>query len=432
MHIQVMNMVRFLIYASKILVLFLLLGCSCTPTPSPDIKVEGIQPVWSTKLLGKAGIYNYGLIGLPIFNGKILFHSTYFTNIDAEDNRIHALDMKTGEIGWTFPEKYKKENSMFFGGVPYLFNEYIVTKMPKSGITLPYDRLICINMNTGNEVWKKSFNESNSFNVNYDNIVGKNSEFYFFQQTYTNAVLYKGDVITGDISILLNIHATPPNNYCRTSSELILYKNTENNKDYIYFGGLESIIDDSDEYSLYLYKINITNKIVEDKIEIFKSSDYDFPINHNILVENKIFFTAGRMASCYNISSNTIEWTYKSTESYNYMTNNVVVNEGVVFLYGDNRYVGLDANTGEKLYQGDIQCGNANAFNGYVYVIARDAKLYILDIKTGKTLHRIICPEEYTSRTGFNTYCKPQVYDDKLYVFGNYHAYCYDAEPKEE
>ena len=147
---------------------------------------------------------------------------------------------------------------------------------------------------------------------------------------------------------------------------------------------------------------------------------------------NKIFFTAGRMSSCFNISSNTLEWTYKSTESYNYMTNKVVVNNGVVFLYGDNRFVGLDANTGEKLYQGDIQCGNANAFNGYVYVIARDAKLYILNIKTGKTLHRIVCPEKYTTNTGFFTACKPQVYGDKLYVFGNYHAYCYDAVPKEE
>lgn len=425
-----MIMVRFLIYASKIVVVFILLGCSCTPTPI--LEVEGIKPLWSTKLPGKAGIYNYGLIGLPAFNGKILFHSTYFTNIDGEDNRIHALDMKTGEIIWTSPEKYKKENSMFFGGVPFLSNEYMVTKMPKSGITLPYDRLICVNMNTGIEVWNKSFKESNSYNVNYDDIVGSNSEFYFFQQTNTNPVLYKGDVISGEVSILLNIYATPTNNYCRTTSELLLYKNKDINKDYIFIGGLESTIENTDEYSVYLLKINITKGYLEDKIEIFKSSEYDFPINHNFLVGHKIYFAAGRMSCCYNITLNTIDWTYKSTESYNYMTNNVVVDDNIVFLYGDNRYVGLNAKTGEKLYQGNIQCGNANAFNGYVYIIARDAKLYIVDIKTGKTLHRIICPEEYTSRTGFNTYCKPQVYGDKLYVFGNYHAYCYDAVPKEE
>ncbi len=410
--------------------LLILLGCSCTPTSIPE--VEGIKPIWGTKLPGKAGVYNAGLIGLPTYDGSILFHSTYFTNLDGEDNRIHALDLKTGKINWTFPDKYIKENSMFFSGVPFLKDEFLVAKMPKFGNTLPYDRLICINMNNGKEVWKKSFNETNSYNVNYDNIVGSNSEFYFFQQTHTNAVLYKGNIISGDISIILNIHATPPNNYCRTSSELILYKNTDNNKDYIYIGGLESTIDNTDDYCLYLYKINITNRIVEDKIEIFKSSDYDFPINQNIIMGNKIFFTAGRMSSCFNISSNTLEWTYKSTESYNYMTNKVVVNNGVVFLYGDNRFVGLDANTGEKLYQGDIQCGNANAFNGYVYVIARDAKLYILNIKTGKTLHRIVCPEKYTTNTGFFTACKPQVYGDKLYVFGNYHAYCYDAVPKEE
>lgn len=423
---------RFLIYSSKILVVFFLLGCSCTPTPSPDIKVEGIQPIWSTKLPGKAGIYNYGLIGLPVFNGKILFHSTYFTNIDAEDNRVHALDMETGEMEWTFPERYKKENSMFFSGVPYLYNEYIVTKMPKFGNTLPYDRLICVNMNTGKEVWSKAFSESDSYNVNFDHIVGKNSEFYFFQQTNTNAILYKCDVLSGDTLRLIDIATTFPNNYCRTTSEIILCENSENNKDYVFIGGLESKIENTDEYNLYLYKINITDKTIDDKIIIFKSPDYDFPINHNLLVDSKIVFTCGRISSCYNIATNTIDWTYKSTESYNYMTNQVVVNNDIVFLYGDNRYVGLDAQTGKKLYQGDIQCGNADAFNGYVYVIGRDAKLYILDIKTGKTLHRIICPEEYTTNTGFNTYCKPQVYGDKLYVFGNYHAYCYEAVPKEE
>lgn len=424
-----MNTDKFLIFTGNLLVMFILLGCTSTPTPVPE--VAGIKPVWSTKLPGKAGIYNFGLIGLPLINGKILYHSTYYTGIDAEDNRIHALDMKTGEIIWTFPSVYKKDNSMFFGGAPYVFNEYVVTKMPKSGSTLPYDRLICINTNTGNKVWSKSFQEQNSYNVNYDHIVGNNVEFYFFQQTNTHAVLYKGDIISGDTTFLLNVEATPPDNYCRTSSEILMYKNPENNKDYIYFGGLETN-EKSDSYSLYLYRINLTEKKVEEKTEIFMSSAYDFPINHNILVGNKIFFTAGRMSSCYDVCSNSFEWTYKSTESYNYMTNNVVVNDGVAFLFGDNRFVGLNAETGEKLYQGDIQCGNANAFNGFVYIIARDAKLYILDIKTGKTLHRIICPEEYTSHSGFNTYCRPQIYGDKLYVFGNYHAYCYDAEPVEE
>ena len=220
-----MNMVRFSIYASKILVVFMLLGCSCTPTPVPAIKVEGIQPLWATKLNDGSGIFNRGL-GMPIFDGKILYHSTYFTNLEGEDNRIHALDMVTGEIEWTFPEKYEKENSMFFGSNPYVYNEFAICKMPKSGITLPYDRLVCVNMNTGNEVWIKSFSESNSYNVNYDHVVGYNSEFYFFQQTNTNSVLYKGDVISGDISILLNINPTPTYDYCRTSSELLFYKNT--------------------------------------------------------------------------------------------------------------------------------------------------------------------------------------------------------------
>ena len=118
------------------------------------------------------------------------------------------------------------------------------------------------------------------------------------------------------------------------------------------------------------------------------------------------------------------------------MTNDVVVNNGVVFLFGSNRYVGLNAETGEKIYQGDIGCGNANAFNGYVYIISNDGHMYILDIKTGKKLHRITCPERVLPNPKwggvFATGCKPQVYGNKLYVFSCTSAYCYDAVPKEE
>ena len=98
-------MIKYSIYNSNKLLfiipftLVFLLGCSCTPTPTPDIKVEGIQPIWGTKLNNGSGIYNSG-IAMPIYDGNIIFHSTYFSgfiNDDIEeDNRIHSLDMETG------------------------------------------------------------------------------------------------------------------------------------------------------------------------------------------------------------------------------------------------------------------------------------------------------------------------------------------------
>ena len=84
--------------------------------------MEGIKPIWDTKLPGKAGVYNDGLIGMAAYENKLIFHSTYFTSIIndvfEEDNRIHSLDMETGEIQWTYPTSYNKNKPMLFGGAP--------------------------------------------------------------------------------------------------------------------------------------------------------------------------------------------------------------------------------------------------------------------------------------------------------------------------
>ncbi len=425
-------MIQFSIYNKhNLLVLFsmfLLLGCSCTPTPIPATEVEGIKPIWATKLPGKAGIYNDGLIGLPIYNGKIMFHSTYSTNLENEDNRVHALDMETGEISWTLPAKQLKEKALLFGGVPFQYNEFIVTKMRKYG-SVSTAKLMCINMKTKQEMWYKEIPYSNSYNTNPD-VVGNGTGFYYFEQTRESAILCKGNVVSEQSNAVLEILPEHDFNYTNVTSNVIFHKE----KNLIIAGAWERDTTNSDFYSYknYLYIIDIEKNSMERKILVERNYKNNLLIARIYCIEDRVFAAYGLSTICYNLNTQAIEWTYNSTESHNYMTNDVIVNNNTVFLFGSNRYVGLDANTGKKLYQGDIQCGNANAFNGYVYVIGRDAKLYILDIKTGKTLHRIICPEEYTSRTGFNTYCKPQMYGDKLYVFGNYHAYCYDAVPKEE
>lgn len=412
-------------------ILLFLLGCSCTPTTQPEVEFEGIKPVWATKLPGKAGTYNAGLIGMPVYEDKIIFHSAFFSGIInndvEEDNRIHALDMETGEIEWTYPTTYNKNKPFCFSGVPYQYKEFLVAKMWKQG-SVKTDKLVGLNLKTGQEIWYKEIPVSNSYNTNPD-VVGNGTDFYYFEQTNKNAILCKGDVVSGLTNAALEILPEQSFNYTEVTSNVVFQKE----KNLIIAGAWERDTTNRDTYAYknYLY-------IIDAKVNTLLSKVYSDFIDNTMLIAriycdgDKIYAACGLTTICYNLSSQTIEWTYKSTESYNFMTNDVIVNNNTVFLFGSNRYVGLNAETGEKIYQGDIGCGNANAFNGYVYIISNDGHMYILDIKTGKTLHRIICPEEYTSHTGFNTYCKPQVYGDKLYVFGNYHAYCYDAVPKEE
>lgn len=316
---------------------------------------------------------------------------------------------------------------MLFGGVPYQLNEYVVTKMKILG-SVKTNKMVCVNLKTGQEMWYNEIPATNSYAWSTD-VVGDSEDYYYFEQTKRNAKLCRGNIFTGQTNTVLEIQPNDEFNHNVVSSNLVFKKE----KNLLIIGAWERDTTNSDIYASKncIYIIDIATNIIINKVF---SDAFD---GHASIVRiycdgDRVFAACGLTTICYNLNTQTIDWTYKSSESYNYMTNQVVVNNNVVFLYGDNRYVGLDAQTGKKLYQGDIQCGNADAFNGNVYVIGRDAKLYILDIKTGKTLHRIICPEEYTTNTGFNTYCKPQVYGDKLYVFGNYHAYCYEAVPKEE
>lgn len=198
----------------------------CTNIPTTPSTIDGIQPIWSIKLPGKAGVYNNGLVGLPIYNGKILFHSTNFTNnINGkveEDNRVNALDTNTGELQWKFPLVYSKTNNMFFGAKPYIFNEYLVTKMPAFGLFQETDKVLCFNMNTQQEVWQKILPKSISLYASND-VVGNADFFYFIQETKNETLIYQGNIMTGDTTKICRLQAIAPYNKIEISSELLLY-----------------------------------------------------------------------------------------------------------------------------------------------------------------------------------------------------------------
>ena len=415
---------------SFLLIGFLLWGCSFTPI-IPQGTVEGIQPIWGTKLPGKAGNYNLGLVGLPIYNGNVLFHSTYFSsfsnNVMKEDNRIHGLDVETGEVKWTFPAEYSNLNSMCFDAVPYIFNNYLVTKMGKLGLFLETDKLLCINLDTHQLVWQKSMPSSISFTTS-DDIVGKGQLFYFVQETLFESLIYEGNTLTGDTTLLLSIKPEAPLNNVEISSKQLLYT-TDGGNDILVFGTYENdYYSSSVPYRYFCIAFDIKSKTIIFKKEIQQNEKY--LLGQFEIIDNKVYMTSGRLATCLDLNTGDILWQFFSNEEYNYVAPRLSISDGVVFLYGENRFIGLDALSGKKLYQGNTQCGKGCASNGYAYIIGRDTKLYIIDIHNGSILHTITCPEKVTTGTGFVSGGIPQVHGDKLFVFGNYHAYCYDAIPK--
>lgn len=401
--------------------IFVFVGCKNLAPQIPDIQNE-ILPEWECKLPGEAGIYNDGLIGLPVYKNEIYFHSTYFTGSNGEDNRIHAVDMETGKINWTFPEAYQTGENMFFWGVPYLFNDWMVMKMPSYEHVNYNDKIVCLNLKSRSRKWNIVMPATLSFTAG-NNIVGNEELFYFCQESSTKSYIFEGNILTGDTSLLFQFENTLETAGVEISTELSLVKFKQHQ--YLVFGVLEWESVKSDlEFENYLVIADAVNKKIIHKIHVPKTEK--FGINQIKCQEDKIWLTCGRNAACISLESGNILWNYYSPESLNYLTTGICLDEDVLFLWGDNRFQALNAVSGEKMYQKNLECGNADVFEGVVYLIGRDAKLYCVDILTGNVIQSVSCPEVKRSMsTGFLTSCKPQVHQNHLYLFGNFHAYSY-------
>lgn len=408
-----------------ILFIFLMVWCSCSCNiVPPQVNVddnETIKPLWSTTLPGEAGVYNDGLIGLPVFENKILFHSTFFTNLYDEDNRIHALDIYTGKVEWTYPESYDSDNRMFFWGVPYQHEDKLVMKMPKFGNLTQCDRIICLNLKNQKLVWSVNMPENLSFATCRD-IVGVGDTFYCMQESEKNAIIFQGSINSGEIDTLYNLCGTHEVDKIEITTNNASLNQIEG-KTMIFFATNEKKVKGKNvRNESYFNVLDVESKRMVSRVLV--ENDECYVVCNAKVAYGKVYITSGRKCYCIDPLNGNNLWDFNSSENVNFTAPYLLVQENVVFLWGDNRFIGLDAATGTKKYQGDIECGNAEVYNGLVYIVSRDGKLYVINIKDGRQLAIIDCPGNY-----FLTGCKPRVYDNKLFLFDEHHAYCYKAIP---
>ena len=267
-------MVKYLFFDFLILgLVHVLTGCKNLSPRIPDALNE-IQPAWECKLPGDAGIYNDGLIGLPVFKNEIFFHSTYFTGKQGEDNRIHAIDLETGKINWTYPAKYNKENKFFFWGVPYLYGNQMVLKMPASDNTDSNDKIICLNLDAHQENWSIKIPDSMSV-TSGNNIVGAEGKFYFTQESASESFVFEGDIIHGDTNILFQFQNKNSNQGVEISTDLQLIES--GNDKFLVFGLLEWTSDKTDlEFDNFIVVLHPDSRQILHKIFILKYFHYFF------------------------------------------------------------------------------------------------------------------------------------------------------------
>lgn len=397
-------------------------GTSCTADMSQDKPI--FLPEWATwtvRLPGNAGIYNDGLIGLPVVDGAVLFHSTIFTNAEEEDNRLHALDIETGAIKWTYPKHYNHDEPCFFNGRPYIQNSTVVIKMPAFSPFAIYDRILILDGKEGVRKEIIRLPSERSLSTTRD-VVGYEDDAWFVQEDKLSTLIYKLNILTGDTSVIKRFN--PSQSGARvemTLRDISLY--SYNGKKLLLVGLSEC------SPNINTARIVVLNALTgEECFSKTVETDVDFPVNAAVMIGYTIVYTSGRKAVSIDISTGRTNWQVYSGTAADSIMPGLLVQNNVVFLWGHKACKALELQRGNTLFRNSLECANVNGSSPWIVIVDYDGRLLVLDEQTG-SIHKVIhLPSGNEERNGFSYGCKPG-FDGRggLFLFGIYHGY-YFAE----
>jgi outer membrane protein assembly factor BamB len=416
-------MVKHLQIKAMLLMSCLITGCGTDTPVNYNQEEDEHKPLWIQELPGEAGIYNDGLIGFPVYQNQVFFHSTYFTGKE-EDNRIHALDMNTGEIKWTFPKSYKSSEPMFFSGYSYLNENYLAIKMPQFQTNTNNDRIICINPENQELRWKINIPDEFSQYASRD-VSGVENKIWFFQQGSKSGRIYEANLLNGDTVCIYRAFNNNPAEEVEISSNY--HEMIQSGIDAkMVFSTTISEVKNSMKFKCYLNILNLNTRQIEKELLI--EGDNRYSINSIKVHQNKIFLSRGITVQCYDYVLDKTDWIHHVDLKNTYASTEMLYADGVVFMWGTGGYYAFNATNGELIYQSLLECGNADVFDGIVYIAGQNGKLYLVDIKTGQQIREIKAPNNRLGDKSFSIGAKPQIHGDKLYMFTRYHAVCYKLE----
>lgn len=397
-------------------------GIACTADMSQDKSTFlPDSATWTVRLPGNAGIYNDGLIGLPVVDGAVLFHSTIFTSDREEDNRLYALDVETGSIKWTYPERYNPNDPCFFNGRPYIQNSTVVIKMPAYSPFANHDRILILDGKEG--VRKKIIHlpPERSFSTTRD-VVGSENNAWFVQEDKLSTLIYRLNILTGDTSVIKRFYPSHPGGRVEMSlRDLSLY--SYNGEKMLLVGLSEHPPNETSARIVVLNALTgaeYFSKTVE--------TDIDFPINVAVMNGSTIVYTSGRKAASFDVSTNRMNWQVNSGTVADSIMPGLLVQNNVVFLWGHKACKSLELETGNTLFKNSIECANVNGSSPWIVIVECDGRLSILDERTGSTRKVLQLPCANEERYGISYGCKPG-FDGRggIFLFGKYHGY-YFAE----
>ena len=387
--------------------LFLLTSCSCS-----KIDTFGVSPE-SRLAINKgesAYVYSEGLQYLPKYGNTIIAHTSLLIDNDkVEDDRLCAINLKTGKEVWLFPDNKNTHFGYTFNGFSYIYNNYLVFKYLKNCGDIKQYTILCLDLDTGNVIWERS-----ELLNNYGSYISVHGWRNYVIFTENNKRIYRLDIGTKEVTLL----------YEASEAEICHFKIDKDNL--LFFEDTKILL--SDEYMDYYYQNEAVILNLETEEEVFRyriEPNMGRYIGNGILQDGILYANVDTYLTAVDVETGRQLWERNDPEAY--ILEDLIVYNGVVLKCGGNSTYGYNAQTGELLYKYDNFGSHYTTRHGkYAYMVTNAGWLAVIDIATGRIDKRIDCPDEMF----FGSY--PTFYGDKMYIMGlpNY-LYCYSVDKME-
>lgn len=377
-----------------------------------------LQPEWETRIpTGSSKVIFYdGLPVLPKYKDWIIAHTTvYDGGFNLEDNRLCAVNLKTGLVDWYFPKNIEERHYCDFDAKSYLYKNKLVFQYQKDARTYESRDLhttCCLNLDKNEVIWEIERQSDKSVLVNMD-IIGKEERCYFVQDN--------------NIVCCVNLNTDVRTDIYKDDSLKINHLSFADKDRLLLFCYIEVI--GSSAYRTYIKILNLRTK----EIEYFRKLT---PENANTNItsipaigfekEGILYAALDTYTAAIDVKKDKLLWGRQDIWSYN--AKDMFEYRGVLLKCGVNATTGYNAKTGEVLYNYDNYGSYDTTQQGqYAYLVNRKQNIDIINIETGQIVDYVKC--KYADKGEDFSGSYPTLIDGKMYIMSYNHLFRYPTYP---
>lgn len=382
-------------------------------------RVKGtLQPEWETRIPTGSSKYIFydGLPVLPKYKDWVIAHTTiYDGGFNLEDNRLCAVNLKTGLVDWYFPKNIEERHYCDFDAKSYLYKNKLVFQYQKDARTYESRDLhttCCLNLDKNEVIWEIERQSDKSVLVNMD-IIGKEERCYFVQDN--------------NIVCCVDLNTDVRTDIYKDDSLKINHLSFADKDRLLLFCYIEVI--GSSAYRTYIKILNLRTK----EIEYFRKLT---PENANTNItsipaigfekDGILYANLDTYTAAIDVKKDKLLWGRQDIWSYN--AKDMFEYRGVLLKCGVNATTGYNAKTGEVLYNYDNYGSYDTTQQGqYVYLVNRKQNIDIINIETGQIVDYVKC--KYADKGEDFSGSYPTLIDGKMYIMSYNHLFRYPTYP---